>query len=217
VSSAWYARLMARLTRDRILRTAVALADRDGFDAVTLRRVASELHVHVTSLYNHVPTRDAVTDGIVELLIDEAKLPTIAVGWERWVRHFFNAIGSLATTHPGAFTALQLRPVQGPTASTSFEVALEAFVRAGFDTQDAYNAIKATSLTAIAVGMEKAASVQGSTAETTLDTLPPDQFPQMHRLRDLADPETSWSFSLETLVSGLRSQLRRRRSKPRPA
>lgn len=210
MSSACYDRSMARLTRERILRTAVALADRDGFDAVTLRRVAGELDVHATSLYNHVPTRDAITDGIVELLIDEAKLPTVAVGWERWVRHFFNAIGSLASTHPGAFTALQLRPVQGPNAAASFEVALESFVRAGFDTQDAYNAIKATSLTALAVGMEKAAAAKGPTPETTLDTLPADQFPQMHRLGDLADPESSWSFSLETLVSGLRSQLRRR-------
>jgi len=204
---------MARLTRERILRTAVEIADRDGFDAVTLRRIATELQVHVTSLYNHVPARDAVIDGIVELLIEEAKLPATAVGWEQWVRHFFHAIGSVATTHPGAFTALQRRPVQGPDAIASFEVALEAFVRAGFNTQDAYNAIKAASLLGMAVGMEKAASIQGPTVETTLDTLPPAQFPQMHQLRDLADPETSWSFSLETLVSGLRSQLRRRRPK----
>ena len=64
------------------------MADRDGFEGVTLRRIAAELGVHVTSLYNHVPTRDAVTDGIIERLIEEAKLPTSPVPWEEWVRSF---------------------------------------------------------------------------------------------------------------------------------
>src|SRR3954452_25618644 len=115
------------LTRERILRTAVRLADRDGPDAVTLRRIASELGVHVTSLYNHVPTRDAVTDGIVELLLDEAKLPTGPVAWDGWVRDFVNGVIGIAGTHPGAFHALQQRPVQGARAAASFEVALAAF------------------------------------------------------------------------------------------
>jgi hypothetical protein len=67
------------LTRERIIDTAIALADRDGFEAVTLRR------------------------------IDEAKLPVSPVGWEEWVRGFFAAIAGLAENHPGAFTALQRR------------------------------------------------------------------------------------------------------------
>src|SRR4051795_6905877 len=121
---------MPALTRERILRTAVRMADRDGPDTVTLRRIAAELGVHVTSLYNHVATRDAVTDGVVERLIDEAPLPLAPVGWEEWVRSFFTAIGTLATRHPGAFTALQRRPVQGAHATASFEIALAAFTKA---------------------------------------------------------------------------------------
>src|SRR6478609_11689685 len=99
------------LTRDAILRTAVQLADRDGPDAVTLRKIAGELGVHVTSLYNHVPTREAVTDGIVELLLDEAKLPTTAVAWDAWIRQFVDGVTGIAATHPGAFHALQQGPV----------------------------------------------------------------------------------------------------------
>src|SRR3954454_2603334 len=104
---------MAPLTRDGIIRAAVELADREGIDAVTLRRIAAELGVHVTSLYNHVPTREAVTDGIVELLLDEAKLPTGPVTWDTWVREFIDGVTGVAATHPGAFHALQQRPVQG--------------------------------------------------------------------------------------------------------
>ena len=79
---------MPPLSRDRIVATARDLADREGLDAVTLRRLAAELDVHVTSLYNHVATRDAIVDGIVELLISEANLPGRPRNWEEWVRGF---------------------------------------------------------------------------------------------------------------------------------
>ncbi len=204
---------MPPLTRDRIITAAVTLADRDGFGGVTLRRIAAELGVHVTSLYNHVPTRDAVTDGIIERLIDEAKLPTSPVSWEEWARSFFAAIGTVAATHPGAFTALQHRPVQGPRAAASFEVALEAFTRAGLTTEDAYSAVKAVSLTTLAVALERGMAAQGTAAETAVEDLPPDAFPEVRRAASISDPEAAWSFSLETLVSGLRSQVRRHRQR----
>jgi AcrR family transcriptional regulator len=174
---------------------------------VTLRRIASELGVHVTSLYNHVATRDAVTDGIVELLMEEARLPAAPTDWEEWARAFFAAMEALAVAHPGAFTALERRPVQGARAAASFEVALAAFARAGFGPADAYNAVKATALTALAVGLEQSLAARGSTAETALGELPPDRFPQLRSLGELADPGAAWAFSLETLVAGLRAQL----------
>jgi AcrR family transcriptional regulator len=201
---------VAALTRQRILETALAMADRDGFEAVTLRRIAAELGVHVTSLYNHVATREAVTDGIVELLIDEARLPSAPVEWEEWVRRFFAAIGALAEAHPGAFTALQRRPVQGERAALSFEIALAAFDRAGLGKEDAYSAIKATSLTALAVGLERSLQVSGVIAETAMERLPPEAFPQLRSLDEVDDVEAVWQFGLETLVAGLRAQVQAR-------
>jgi len=198
---------VAALNRELILQTAVAMADCDGFESVTLRRIAAGLEVHVTSLYNHVATREAVTDGIVDLLIDEAKLPVTAVGWEGWVRHFYAAMGTVAVAHPGAFTALQRRPVQGPRAAASFEVALEAFSRAGLGPADAYNAVKATALTALAVGMERSVAARGPLLETAIDELPAESFPQIRAVQAEGDPEAAWSFTLETLVAGLRCQL----------
>src|SRR5438270_13508240 len=103
---------MPPLTRERILRTAVAIADREGPDAVTLRRIAVKLDVHVTSLYNHVPTREAVTTGIVDALVTSADLPLDPIGWEAGVRAFVGGIGDVAVAHPGACAALQRRPVE---------------------------------------------------------------------------------------------------------
>lgn len=185
------------------------MADRDGLDAVTLRRIAAELGVHVTSLYNHVETRDAITDGIVDYLLDEAHLPATPVKWEEWVRSFFHAMSSVATQHPGAFAAFSRRPVQGPRAAASFEVGLAAFTRAGMSPQDAYNALKAIAFIALMVGTERSMMARGELLETAMEELPRETFPQFHALED-HDPTTAWAFSLETLVAGLRAQISER-------
>jgi AcrR family transcriptional regulator len=199
---------MATLTRERILQAAVRLADRDGPDAVTLRKIAGELGVHVTSLYNHVPTREAVTDGIVELLLDEAKLPTGPVAWDDWVRQFTDAVVGIAGTHPGAFHALQQRPVQGARATASFEVALAAFRDAGFDAADAFAAVKTVSFLALMIGTERSMAARGETPETQLDELPAESFPLVRSVAtDAADHEKVWAFGVETLIAGLRTRL----------
>lgn len=203
---------MTVLTRTRIVDTAILLADRDGFDAVTLRRIAAELGVHVTSLYNHVATREAVTDGVVERLIDEAKLPTEPVGWEQWVRMFYDSMGTVAATHPGAVAALQRRPVQGSSASASFEVGLQAFIKAGLDIGAAYGAMKATTMMTLSMCSERALDAAGLTMETDVDDLPADLFPMIHHVREAADYEAAWAFALEVLVSGIRSRIRQRRA-----
>jgi AcrR family transcriptional regulator len=200
------------LSPDLIIDTAIELADREGFEAVTLRRLAGELGVHVTSLYNHVPTRDAITDGIVTRLIEEADLPAERVPWEEWVRRFVLAIGAVAVAHPGAFTALQRRPVQGERAVASFELALEAFVRAGFTPEDAYGALKATTLLALSIAVEMSGLSGEEQPRTELDQLSAERFPYLHAVAAQDDGEdAAWSFSVEVLVSGLRAQLRRRK------
>jgi AcrR family transcriptional regulator len=201
------------LSSDRIVTTARDLADREGLDAVTLRRLATELGVHVTSLYNHVPTRDAIVDGIVELLISEADLPGSPRNWEEWVRAFVAALGAIAAVHPGAFTALERRPVQGERAVSSFEAALAAFERAGLSSTEAYSAVKATTYVALAIGLERALAARGEGAATAVDPLPPDRFPHVRALRDVDDPEETWAFSVETLVAGLRTQVRRAKAR----
>ena len=203
---------MPALSRDRILATAVAMADRDGFDALTLRKLAAELGVHVTSLYHHVPDKDAVTDGVMEVLLAEADLPLEPLPWEAWVRRFFAAMLDLAARHPGACTAFQRRPVQGVSATASFEVALAAFAKAGLDPEACYGAIKTVTFVTMGAAAERAMLAEGSEVQTELEALPEEQFPQVRSLAGVTDPESSWAFSLEALVAGLRSQVRKGRS-----
>jgi AcrR family transcriptional regulator len=198
---------MPSLTRDQILRTAIRIADEEGPDAVTLRRIGAVLGVHVTSLYNHVPTREAITDGIVETLLVDAKLPVHPVPWEDWARGFLDAIGLIATTHPGAFHALRQRPVQGPRATASFEVALSAFAQAGLDPADAYAAVKTIALLAVGVGLERSQAARGDVLETRLDELPADGFPLVRAVASATGPDEAWTFAQETVIAGLRAKI----------
>ena len=61
------------LSRERVLRAAVALADERGIEALTMRNLGQELGVEAMSLYNHVANKEAILDGVVELVIGEVR------------------------------------------------------------------------------------------------------------------------------------------------
>ncbi|MGD9958063.1 TetR/AcrR family transcriptional regulator [Nocardioides sp.] len=195
------------LSRDRILRCAVEVADRDGLDATSLRRVASVLGVHVTSLYNHVPTKEALLDGVVEELFAQADLPLGEVEWEQWVRRFVDATARMARAHPGASAVLLRRPVQGPGASATFEVGMAAFHRAGLDVRESYTAVKSVSLAILGCVVEQATLAEGAELSTDAARLPRADFPLFHEVV-AADAEIDVVATLtEVLVAGLAQRL----------
>ena len=191
------------LSRERILACAVEIADRDGLDAASLRKVATELGVHVTSLYHHVATKDALLDGIVEELFSRADLPMGEISWEQWVRQFVAAVARLAGEHPGAFAVLLRRPVQGPRATETFEVGLAAFHRAGMDATEAYGAVKSVALGVLGCCVEQAFLAQGGLPTTDVASLPRESFPILHEATE-ADPEVDFvAILVEVFVAGL--------------
>lgn len=185
------------------------MADRDGLHTLTLRRLATELDVHVTSLYNHVDSKETVVDGIVDLLVQEADLPREPMPWEQWVRNFAESMRSVALAHPGAFAAFGERPVQSPQALESSERALEAFRAAGFDVVDAYSALKAAMLSVLGGLLEEV--VRESDGPTTdLTEVALERFPHTRDAHLVADTADTWTFLVETLVRGIAAMLAER-------
>ena len=195
------------LSRGRIIDAAIRIADDDGFAAVALRRIAADLGVHVTSLYNHVPNFEAVIEGMLESLLLEAKLPTNPTTWQRWVEEFMGAIDTIARTHPGAFGAFEHRPAQGPAAARTFEVGLEAFGDAGLDTADAYCAVKTVVLTSIGIGIEQAGLARIGPLTTDVASLPAQEFRRLRSLPEVAYDANVVTFAVETTVAGLGARL----------
>ena len=74
------------LSRDRVLRGAVAVADAGGIGALTIRSLAQELGVKPMSVYHHVANKDEILDGIVDLVFSEIELPTAGGDWRAEMR-----------------------------------------------------------------------------------------------------------------------------------
>jgi AcrR family transcriptional regulator len=187
------------LSRERILQTALVVADKDGLEAASLRRVASELGVHVTSLYNHVPTKEALLDGIVEELLACADLP-------------LGEIARLAREHAGGFAVLMRRPVQGPRATATFEVGLEAFHRAGMSPHEAYACVKSVALAVLGCCLEQAYALNEQLDElprTDLEGLSWQDFPVLHEATATADDIDLVATVREVLVAGLAARFTR--------
>jgi AcrR family transcriptional regulator len=201
-----------QLNRTRIVATAMEMADEEGLEAVTLRGLAARLGVHVTSLYNHVRTREAILDGMVECLITEANLPTRAIAWEDWVRRFAAAMRAVGRNHPGAFEALYYRPVQGPRAADSVEAALAAFRSAGFDVVSAYSAVKATTVAVLGLVLQDLAHLRTPGLRTDLSALPVERFPRLHEADVIAAEADNYAYLIDALVDGFAASLRRSRT-----
>ncbi len=196
------------LSRERILACALAIADRDGLDATSLRRVAGELGVHVTSLYHHLPTKEALLDGVVEELLATAALPLGEVTWEHWVRTFVDEVAVMAERHGGAFPVLLRRPVQGPRATATFEAGLAAFHRAGFSTPDSYAAVKNVALAVLGCCLERAVGVtEHDELQTDVSRLSWQDFPMLHQVSELASEVDLIASLREVLVAGFAAKL----------
>ncbi|MFF0628120.1 TetR/AcrR family transcriptional regulator C-terminal domain-containing protein [Streptomyces sp. NPDC004296] len=105
------------LTRQKVIAAAVAMIDRDGADAFSLRKLAVELDVENMSLYSHVPNKDALLDGVAETLLAEVDFPQNDTdSWQERIRAHAAAFRAEAQRHPKAFPLVLTRPTRSPAA-----------------------------------------------------------------------------------------------------
>ncbi len=74
------------LSRERVLRAAIRLADEGGFESLTMRRLGDDLGVQAMSLYNHVANKEDIRAGIVDLVLSEIETPTDGLDWKAAIR-----------------------------------------------------------------------------------------------------------------------------------
>ncbi len=100
----------ARLTRDRVLRAAMDLADEGGIEAVTMRRLARALGVEAMSLYHYAANKDDILAGIVDLVVREIGLPTPDGAWRPAIRASAMSAHGVLRRHPWACNLLMSAP-----------------------------------------------------------------------------------------------------------
>ena len=132
-----------RLNRDRVLREAVALADRDGIDAVSMRRLAQELGVVPMALYKHVAHKEELLDGMVDVVIDEIDLPRESADWKQAVRRRVLSAREALLRHPWAPHVIETRGQASPVVMAYMDSLIGAFLAGGLTADLTHHAMHA--------------------------------------------------------------------------
>jgi AcrR family transcriptional regulator len=201
-----------RLSRRRVLEAALRIVDSEGLTALTMRRLGRELGVEAMSLYRHVPNKDALLDGIVELIVLEIEVPADVDGdWKEAARQIVRSYRRAAHSHPNAFPLVTMRPLNTPEGLRRLDATFEILRRAGLDEPTAIVAFRTLAsytrgfaleeVTGRAIGAEPLGSDR-------LDprSLPADEFPRLAELAPLlvaADRDAEFERGVDLILTGL--------------
>src|SRR5687768_9734105 len=103
-----------RLSRERVLRAAIDLADQGGIDALTMRTLAHALGVEAMSLYRHVRDKSDIVDGMVDLVFSEIELPGNGADWKSAMRRRALSAREALSRHAWAIGLMESRTRPGP-------------------------------------------------------------------------------------------------------
>jgi AcrR family transcriptional regulator len=129
------------LTKDRVLRAGVELADREGIDAVSMRRLGQELGVEAMALYRHVRDKDALLDGMIETVVGEIARPAPSPDWRASMRALALASRDVMLRHRWAPALLVSRPEIGPVTLGLVDAELGILAAGGFSIDQAHHAL----------------------------------------------------------------------------
>jgi TetR/AcrR family tetracycline transcriptional repressor len=208
------------LTRERILRAALSVMDLEGLEAVTMRRLGRELGVEAMSLYNHVEDKEAILEGILEVVMAEFEFPEETGDWEADVRAGARAWRRLMIAHPTviALFAESKHPASSPERLRPMEWAFEILGRGGLSEDEVVHAFRAIGGYIMGSVLNEVANpVPGlgdrdhrAEHEQLAGALPPTEFPNLVRLLPLmaeCDAEVDFEFGLDLLIAGLRAKV----------
>ena len=133
----------APVNRERALERAVAVADGEGLEAVTMRRLARELGVEAASLYHHVSGKDEILDGLVDMVSAEIELPPRTDGWRPAIRQRAHNTRAVLRRHPWAVALMASRTTPGPATLRLLDAGIGCLREGGFSVQGAAHAISA--------------------------------------------------------------------------
>jgi len=209
------------LSRDRVLRAAIDLADAGGIEALSMRRLAQELSVEAMSLYYHVANKGDILDGIVDMVVGEFELPPPDAEWKSAIRMTALSAHEILVRHPWSASLVLSGSGVSVARLRYMEAILGTLRRAGFSaemTDHAYHALDShiMGFTLWQVGMNLGTEEDlKDMAGQFLAQLPVEEFPYLaeHIEQHLkpGDPEDvgEFEFGLGLILDGLERLLTR--------
>ena len=128
------------LSKERIFQAAIDVADREGLQALTMRRLGAELGVEAMAVYKHVSGKDDILDGMVELVVSLIETPGHGMDWRDAMRRRARSARDVLSRHSWAIGLLDSRRSMGPTQLRYVDSVLGSLRSAGFSIHDAAHA-----------------------------------------------------------------------------
>lgn len=210
-----------RLSRESVLRGAVAVADAGGIGALTMRSLADALEVKPMSIYHHVANKDDVLDGIVDIVFSEIDLPAIGGDWHAEMRRRASSAREAMRRHPWAIGLVETRTSPGPATLKHHNAVIGTLRQAGFSVEmtahayaliDAYVYGFALSEATLPInGPETVTEVAG----LMMDQYSPEDYPHLveftveHVMKPGYDYGAEFEFGLDLVLDGLARSLQR--------
>jgi AcrR family transcriptional regulator len=201
------------LSRERVLRAAVALADEGGIEALSMRRIARELGVEAMSLYNHVANKDEILDGIVDVVASEIELPSEGADWKTAIRQSAISTRDVLLRHPWASSLFTSRQGDGLARLRRGDWMLRTLREAGLSNDLTYHAFHIVESHILGFTVQQLSfpyegEELAGLAATFLQRLPADEYPDfvehvMQHLEPRHGDEGGFELGLDLILDGL--------------
>ncbi len=212
----------ARLSRDLVLDTALALVDQEGLEGLSMRRLASKLGVEAMAIYRHAANKQELLGGIIDRVLSELRVDSRDCDdWQEWLRSWARDFRRVVLAHPNVFPLLVTRPLsiplsqRPPAVLAQLEAMLTVLEKAGFCPQEALRAQQTFSGYLLGHLLIELRQVIEDPEEPEpalrlgLYRLPARQFPRLRKAAVLLvdqDADAAFETGLGTILDGLRRQ-----------
>jgi TetR/AcrR family tetracycline transcriptional repressor len=203
------------LTREYIIRTALAVLDRDGADGLTMRKLGAELGVNPMAFYHHLPNKSALFDGVAEAVLGEftTGLDTLPRGgtWRERLATLMRLFRTVLRRHPNVLMILATRPAYTPSLMTFGDRTIGLLCDAGFTEHDLLIMISA--LRSYTIGQllaEVGQPVGGPAVGPDEATALIEHYPNLAKaVAGGYDPDAHYELTLQSMLDGFEQRLRR--------
>ena len=205
----------AGLSRRRVVLEAIRLADQEGIEGLSMRRLAGALGAGAMSLYHYVKSRDELLDAMIDLVFEEIELPPEDTDWQTAMRRRSESARQVLARHRWAIGLMDSRTSPGPAHLHHREAVTACLRRAGFPVLmtthatwllDSY--VYGFALQEASLPFDSAHELANMVEDVYLPQLPPDQFPYLNESAAALvaadyDPADQFAFGLELVLAAL--------------
>ena len=210
------------LTRQRLLRAAVELADTGGLETLSMRKLGEAVGVEAMSLYNHVANKEDLLDGMVDLVFGEVALPTPGDDWRHAMRQRAVSMRRVLSGHRWAIGLMESRSRPGPATLRHHDTVLGCLRQGGLSLPLTAHAVSVLDSYIYGFAMQEKALPFDSPAETAelaesiMSGFGDGEYPYLteiataHVMRPGYAYGDEFEFGLDLILNGLHQEANRR-------